>query len=60
VDGFKSADPDERTLALAICGLLAAGAATHTGAIATLATDDPDLRVRMTAEAVLLGLGGIR
>jgi HEAT repeat protein len=60
VDGFKSADADERTLALAICGLLAAGAATHTGTIATLATDDPDLRVRMTAEAVLLGLGGIR
>jgi HEAT repeat protein len=60
VDGFKSADPDERTLALAVCGLRVDGAATHTGAIATLATDDPDLRVRVTAEAVLLGLGGIR
>ena len=58
--GLASADVEERTLALAICGLLAADAATHTGAIATLATDDPDLRVRMTAEAALLGLGGIR
>jgi serine/threonine-protein kinase len=58
--GLASADVEERTLALAICGLLAADAATHTGAIAKLATDDPDLRVRMTAEAALLGLGGIR
>jgi serine/threonine protein kinase/HEAT repeat protein len=55
-DGLKSADVEERMLALTICGLLAASATTHTGAIATLATDDPDLRVRMTAEAVLLGL----
>jgi HEAT repeat protein len=54
--GLASADADERMLALSICGLLAAGATTHTRAIARLATEDPDLRVRMTAEAVLLGL----
>ncbi|HEX7841190.1 MAG TPA: protein kinase [Kofleriaceae bacterium] len=56
VTGFASSDVDERKLALAICGMLAADATTHTGTIAKLATDDPDLRVRMTAEAVLLGL----
>jgi HEAT repeat protein len=54
--GLASADAEERKLALSICGLLAAGAAAHTRTIAKLATDDPDLRVRMTAEAVLLGL----
>jgi HEAT repeat protein/tRNA A-37 threonylcarbamoyl transferase component Bud32 len=54
--GLASADADERKLALSICGLLAAGATTHARAIAKLATDDPDLRVRMIAEAVLLGL----
>jgi HEAT repeat protein len=56
VRGFASSDVDERKRAIAICGMLAADAATHTGAIAKLATDDPDLSVRMTAEAVLLGL----
>ena len=54
--GFTSPDVDERRFALAICGLLPADAATHTRTIAKLATDDPDLSVRMTAEAVLLGL----
>jgi HEAT repeat protein len=55
-DGLTSRDGDERKLALAVCGVLAADAAPHTGAIARLATDDPVLSVRMTAEAVLLGL----
>jgi eukaryotic-like serine/threonine-protein kinase len=54
--GLASRDAGERTLALAICGALAADAAGHTAAIAALATDDPELRVRLTAEAVLLGL----
>ena len=54
--GLASLDVDDRKLALSICGMLAEGAATHTTAIAKLATDDPDLGVRMTAEAVLLGL----
>ncbi|TMQ18040.1 MAG: hypothetical protein E6J90_21140 [Deltaproteobacteria bacterium] len=54
--GLASRDVDERMLALAICGRLAATAASHTRAIGKLAADDPDLRVRMTAEAVLLGL----
>jgi hypothetical protein len=36
--------------------MLAADAKPHTAAIVKLATDDPDLRVRMTAEAVLLSL----
>lgn len=53
--GLASLDMEERKLALGICGLLAADATTHTGAIAKLAAD-PDLSVRMTAEAVLLGL----
>ncbi len=56
VEGLASPDTDERKLALAICGMLSAGAGMHTRAIAKLATDDPDLSVRMTAEAVLLGL----
>jgi len=59
-DGLASLDAGERKLAAAICGLLAADAAPHIKAIATIATDDPDLRVRMTAEAVLLDLWGIR
>lgn len=54
--GFASPDDEERKLALAVCGLLAAHATTHTGAIAKLAADDPNESVRMTAEAVLLGL----
>jgi serine/threonine protein kinase/HEAT repeat protein len=59
-EGLASPDVDERTRALAICGLLASDAATHAAIIAKLATDDPDLRVRTTAEAALLGLGGTR
>jgi HEAT repeat protein len=58
--GLVSAEGDERKLALSICGRLAAGATTHALTIAKLATDDPDLRVRMIAEAVLLGMGGSR
>jgi HEAT repeat protein/tRNA A-37 threonylcarbamoyl transferase component Bud32 len=54
-DGFQSTDPGERTLALAVCGLLPAGARPHLLAIATIATDDKDLSVRLTAEAALLG-----
>ncbi len=56
VQGLQSQDVDERKLALAVCGALAADAATHTEAIVKLAARDPDLSVRMTAEAVLLGL----
>jgi len=59
-EGLASGDVAERTLALAICGLLDGAATTQTGTIETLATDDPDLTVRMTAEAVLLGVRGIR
>jgi HEAT repeat protein len=55
-DGLASADAQDRALALGVCGALGAGAAARRGAIAALATDDPDLRVRMTAEAVVLGL----
>ncbi len=55
-EGLASGDVGERTRALAICGILAADAAAHTGAIATIATDDPDATVRMTAEAVLIAL----
>jgi len=54
--GLASADPGDRSLALGICGALAAEAAPHAAAIAALASDDPDLAVRMTAEAVLLDL----
>jgi len=54
--GLASANADERKLALAVCGALAADAAVHATAIARLAAEDPDPRVRMTAEAVLLGL----
>jgi serine/threonine-protein kinase len=55
-DGLASRDAGDRKLALAVCGLLAADAAAHTREIADLATSDPDPSVRMTAEAVLLGL----
>jgi serine/threonine-protein kinase len=55
-EGLASTDAQDRALALAVCGALAGGAACHIGAIAALATDDPDLRVRMTAKAVVLGL----
>jgi serine/threonine-protein kinase len=58
--GLESADVAERRLALSICGRLAAGTTAHAPAIAKLVTDDPDARVRMIAEAVLLGLRGNR
>jgi serine/threonine-protein kinase len=54
-EGFASADVDERKLAIAICGTLGTDAARH-ATIAKLASGDPDVGVRMTAEAVLLGL----
>ena len=53
--GLASADADERRQALEVLGLVTTGIAPHQAAIAKLATD-ADLRVRMTAEAVLLGL----
>jgi HEAT repeat protein len=55
-EGLRSGDVGERTLALAICGLLGGDATAHASAVARLATEDPDLSVRMTAGAVLLGL----
>ncbi len=55
-EGLESADVGERTLALAVCGVLAGDATVPRQTIATLAINDPDLSVRMTAEAVLLGL----
>ena len=58
--GLASSDADERRAAIAICGALGARAAAHRGAIAGLATADPDARVRLTAEAVLLGLQEVR
>jgi serine/threonine protein kinase/HEAT repeat protein len=58
--GLASADPEERIQALGVCGRLLATArpdlATIASAIGKVATDDPNTRVRMTAEAVLLGL----
>jgi len=55
-DGLASTDPEDRMLALSVFGTLATGATGNTRAIATIATDDPDPRVRMTAEAIVLGL----
>jgi len=54
--GLESADPDERKLALGVCGALAADAGQHAPAIEDRAANDEDLSVRMTAEAVLLGM----
>jgi tRNA A-37 threonylcarbamoyl transferase component Bud32/HEAT repeat protein len=54
--GLKSVDPAERKLALGVCGALAADAGQHAPAIAERAATDEDLSVRMTAEAVLLGM----
>jgi serine/threonine-protein kinase len=54
-DGLASPEADERRAALEIAGRLAAAAA-HRQAIAGLATRDPDPGVRLTAEAVVLGL----
>jgi HEAT repeat protein len=56
-EGLASTDSLERRLALAICGALSAGATAHGAQIAAL-TMDPDFRVRLTAEAVLLGMAG--
>jgi HEAT repeat protein/tRNA A-37 threonylcarbamoyl transferase component Bud32 len=56
--GLSSTDLDERRHALAVCGTLANAAAEHTPTIAAMATEDPELRVRLTAEAALLGMGG--
>jgi serine/threonine protein kinase/HEAT repeat protein len=53
-DGLGSTDVGDRTLAVAICGVLSPEASAHTAAIAVLARTDPDPRVRMTADAVLL------
>jgi HEAT repeat protein len=53
-DGLASTDVGDRTLAIAICGVLSPDATAHTAAIAVLAGTDPDPRVRMTADAVLL------
>jgi len=53
-DGLASTDVGDRMLAVAICGVLSPEAAAHTAAIAVLASTDPDPRVRMTADAVLL------
>jgi HEAT repeat protein len=54
--GLASSDAEERKLALGVCGALAPDATKHAGALVKLAAEDPDLSVRMTAEAVLLGL----
>jgi HEAT repeat protein len=54
--GLASTEAADRRLALAICSLLATDAARHAGAIARLATDDPDPAVRLTAEAVFISL----
>jgi eukaryotic-like serine/threonine-protein kinase len=55
--GLASPDRDERRFALAIWAApIANNDKTYTGTIAKLADDDPDLSVRMTAEAVFLGL----
>jgi HEAT repeat protein len=54
-DGLDSARPEDRKLALAICGLLPAGATRHAGMVAWLANHDPDLGVRTVAEVVVIG-----
>jgi len=54
--GFASDDAEDRLRALEICGLFPTDAATHREMIATIATSDTQLRVQLTAEAVLLGL----
>lgn len=58
--GLASADKEERSQALAICGALVGDVKEHLGVIAKLASDDPDERVRMAAQAVLLGMEGTR
>jgi len=50
--GLASSDTEERTLAIAICGLL--DTTNHDRELAALATDDPDRGVRLTAAAALL------
>jgi hypothetical protein len=55
-DGLASTDTEERTLALAVCGRLAEGAARYARQIAAAATVEKDLQVRLTATAVLLSV----
>lgn len=55
-DGMASVDPDDRGRALAVLGWFASGAPVELAAIAERAADrEPALRVRMIAEAALLG-----
>lgn len=57
--GLASTSADEQRIAAAICGTLATAAAQHGPAIAAMAADENyELRVRMTAQAALLGMGG--
>lgn len=57
--GLASTSADEQRIAAAICGTLATVAAEHGPAIAAMAADEKyELRVRMTAQAALLGMGG--
>jgi eukaryotic-like serine/threonine-protein kinase len=56
--GLGSADDEERRQALAVCGALVGATKDHLGTVAKLASDDPDARVRMAAQAVLLGMEG--
>jgi HEAT repeat protein/tRNA A-37 threonylcarbamoyl transferase component Bud32 len=53
--GFKSADVDERKLAIATSALLKD--VTRDGELAKLAADDPDRSVRLVAAAALLARG---
>jgi hypothetical protein len=55
-NGLASSDARTACSRSRFYGTFFAGAAANTGAIAALAIDDPDLRLRMTAEAVVLGL----
>jgi len=55
-DGMASVDPEDRGRALAVLGRFASGAPVELAAIAERAADrEPALRVRMIAEAALLG-----
>lgn len=57
--GLASTSADEQRIAAAICGTLATAAGEHGPAIAAMAADEKyELRVRMTAQAALLGMGG--
>ncbi|MBA2544160.1 MAG: protein kinase [Deltaproteobacteria bacterium] len=54
-NGFKSADAEERKLAIAISALIKD--ITRDGELAKLAADDPDRSVRLTAAAALIARG---